>query len=46
VIAIEPLLDEDPLVIKVAAINDAAVQLPNLVRQRNLIVKQFLPIWA
>jgi hypothetical protein len=45
-IAIESLIHEDPLVFKVSAINDAAVQLPSFVRQRNLCVKYFLPMWA
>jgi hypothetical protein len=45
-VAIESLLGEDPLVIKVAAINDASVQLLSFVRQSNLVVKYFSAKWA
>lgn len=45
-IAVMALLHEDPLVIKVAAINNAAIQLFHFISQSNGVVFDFRQIWT
>jgi hypothetical protein len=45
-IAIKSLLDENPLMIKIPAIDDAAIQLFHFFCQSNRAVFDFTSIWA
>jgi hypothetical protein len=46
VMAIKSLLNEYPLVIEIAAIDDAAIQPFHFICQSNRVVFDFRPIWS